>query len=304
MTKGWCMKRHELDYYGFSNEDGDGCLAVFVDYPDVKGVGDTYEEAEADAYERLELYLKAKEQGSMMTFEEGVAAYEAKEYAQAYSYFTEAAGTNPNAMVNLAFMHMKGTGCERSTEKAQGWFEKAAEEGNMHALNSLGIFYEKGMTGVVDASKSLEYYRKAADLGHVDAQAKTGMLLRQRGENADAMRYLITAAHNNNAQAQELITYVSNAELATKRNEAFHSLDAERQKALVENLIETKLKPTLAVDEGGIEMLNFIPGETPQIWLHYLGACSGCHLGSTSTAQLILDHFETMIDKNVVIYLM
>ncbi|MDX1296166.1 MAG: hypothetical protein R3302_07855, partial [Sulfurimonadaceae bacterium] len=49
------MKKLELDYYGFSNEDGDGCMAVFVDYPDIKGVGDTYEEAEAEAFEQLKM---------------------------------------------------------------------------------------------------------------------------------------------------------------------------------------------------------------------------------------------------------
>ncbi len=39
------MEKYLLDYYGFSNEDGDGCMAVFVDFPDVKGLGDTFEES-------------------------------------------------------------------------------------------------------------------------------------------------------------------------------------------------------------------------------------------------------------------
>jgi hypothetical protein len=184
------------------------------------------------------------------------------------------------------------------------WFSRAAEQGNIHACNSLALFYEKGLHGTVDADKALEYYRKAADLGHVDAQLKTGMLFREKGKIAEAMRYLITAAHNNNTQAQELITYVSNAELASERNEAFRALDAARQRALVEHLIETKIRPTLSSDGGGIELVNFLSGETPKIWLHYLGACSGCHLAPTSTADMLLDHFETLIDKNVVLYLM
>lgn len=41
-----------------------------------------------------------------------------------------------------------------------------------------------------------------------------------------------------------------------------------------------------------------------QVWLNYLGACSGCHLGSTSTADMLLQHFESLIDKNIVLYLM
>ena len=297
------MKDYEMDYYGFSNEDGDGCMAVFVDYPDVKGVGDTFEEAEADAYERLEIYLKQWRKG-MGSFNLAVKAYESKEYERAYGLFEDAIEDNSDAMVNLAFMHMKGNGCSPSQLKAKEWFEKAAEKGNAHALNSLGIFYEKGIGVSADEKTSFEYYRRAADAGHVDAQAKTGILYRQQGKNDKAMQYLIAAAHNDNAQAQEIITYVSNAELASKRNEAFHSLDESKQRTLIENLIETKIRPTLAVDGGGIELVNFVSGDTPQVWLTYLGACSGCHLGSTSTADMLLDHFETMIDKNVVLYLM
>ncbi len=238
------------------------------------------------------------------TFDRAVAAYESKQYSEAYGLFSEAAEANPNAMVNLALMHMKGAGCERSNETAAEWFEKAAGQGSTHALNSLGIFYEKGMHGIQDGDKALEYYKKAADLGHVDAQVKTGMLQRERGNNAEAMRYLITAAHNNNAQAQEIITYVSNAGVSEARNEPFRMLDAAQQQQLVEQMIETKIRPTLATDGGGIELINYVPGETPQVWLNYLGACSGCHLGSTSTADMLLDHFETLIDKNVVLYLM
>ena len=301
------MKRYELDYYGFSNEDGDGCMAVFVDFPDIKGVGDTYEEAETDAYEQLERYLKQKEKkmtATTETFDKAVEAYEAKAYADAYGLFEAAAAENPNAMVNLALMHMKGRGCPQSYETAKTWYERAAQQGSIHAMNSLAIFYEKGMAGPADGDKALEYYRMAADAGHVDAQAKTGMLFRERGKIADAMRYLIAAAHNNNAQAQGIITYVSNAATATERNEAFHGLDAARQRALVENLIETKIRPTLAVDGGGIELVNYVPGKIPQVWLNYQGTCSGCHLGSTSTADMLLNHFETMIDKNVILYLM
>lgn len=237
-------------------------------------------------------------------FDKAVSAYESKRYDEAYALFEAEAEANANAMVNLALMHMKGAGCPQSNAEAVRWFERAAEQGNIHALNSLGIFYEKGVHGITDAEKSLEYYQRAADLGHVEAQLKTGMRYRELGKIGEAMRYLITAAHNNNTQAQGIVTYVSNAELSTERNDAFRSLDAERQRILVEQLIETKIRPTLASDGGGIELVNFIPGETPQIWLRYLGACSGCHLAPTSTADMLLDHFETMIDKSVVLYLM
>ncbi|MBU0632350.1 SEL1-like repeat protein [bacterium] len=237
-------------------------------------------------------------------FNKAIQEFESKNYIGAYGLFQEAAAENPDAMVNIAIMHMQGRGCTQSYELAKSWFLKAAEHGNTKALHSLGIFYEKGMVGAIDEEKALEYYKKAADNGHVDSQAKTGLLYKIKGNVAESMRYLITAAYNDNKQAQEIITYVSNSAIATEKNEIFHALDVFKQKALVENLIETKIRPTLANDGGGIELVNYIPGDKPQIWLNYQGTCSGCHLGSTSTADMLLDHFETMIDKNVVLYLM
>ena len=299
------MKKYELDYIGFSNEDGDGCVALFVDFPDIKGIGDTFEEAEADAYERLEAYFRSQEQQKMTTFEAGVSAYESKHYKEAYDLFVDSAQKeDAGAMVNLGVMAMQGKGCARDIEAAKQWFGKAALQGSMHAMMSLAQIHEKGLDGTPDAKEALTWYKAAADIGHVDAQLKAGMLLRGKGERVEAMRYLITAAHNNNVQAQEIVTYVSNKALATQLNQPFRALSPEQQRYLVEQMIEEKIRPTLEADSGGVELLNYIPGETPQVWLNYLGACSGCHLGSTSTADMLLDRFEELIDKNVVLYLM
>jgi hypothetical protein len=251
--------------------------------------------------------MKTITKGATMSqlFQEGISAYASKAYPQAYHYFEEAANEkNPEAMVNLAVMHMKGVGCERDLHTAKEWFEKAAELDNTHAMMSLAHFYEKGMDGISDSDKALEYFRQAADKGVVDAQLKAGMLFREKGKIPKAMQYLIAAAHNNNAQAQEIITYVSNAGIDSSYNKMFRSLDETKQRTLIENMIDTKIRPTLEADSGGISLVNYVAGERPQIWLTYLGACSGCHLGSTSTADMLLDHFETLIDKNVVLYLM
>lgn len=299
------MQNYELDYLGFSNEDGDGCVAVFVDFPDVKGIGDTFEEAREDAYERLELYFKRQEKRMSTTFEQGVRAYESKQFNEAYSLFTDAASKdNANAMVNLAVMTMQGRGCARDIEGAKQWFVQAAEKGNKHAMMSLAQIMEKGLDGKADEAAALGFYRAAADRGHVDAQCKAGVILREKGEKVQAMQYLIAAAHNNNSQAQEIITYISNKDLAATLNQPFRSLPPEKQRLLVMQVIDQKIRPTLEADNGGVELLNYVPGETPQIWLNYLGACSGCHLGSTSTADMLLDAFEELIDKNVVLYLM
>ena len=240
----------------------------------------------------------------IVTFDRALEEFERKNYNGAYKLFEESATLDPKSMINLAIMHMKGQGCEKSISHAKEWFLKAAEHNNIQALSSLAIIYEKGMETEADSVKALEYYKRAADLGSVESQLKAGMLYKEQGKNLQAMRYLITAAHNNNSQAQEIVTYVSNASDENPLNYDFRSLDGLKQKELIDTLLDTKIRPTLAVDGGGIELLNYIPGDLPQVWLSYTGACSGCHLGSTSTADMLLDNFQTMIDKNVVLYLM
>lgn len=75
------------------------------------------------------------------------------------------------------------------------------------------------------------------------------------------------------------------------------------QKEKVEEIIQTQIAPILSSDGGGVELIHYVEGDTPEIWLRYLGACSGCHLGPTSTAGMILEQFENTIDKKIVIYL-
>ena len=138
-------------------------------------------------------------------------AFEAKENQKAYAIFEDAAAVNSDAMVNLAIMHMKGCGCEQSYTLAESWFEKAAKEGNAKAQYSLGMMYEKGLSGTVNEDKAFEYYKQSANGGHVDAQLKAGKLLKKKKKVAEAMRYLIAAAHNGSQQAQSVVTYVSNS---------------------------------------------------------------------------------------------
>lgn len=159
----------------------------------------------------------------------------------------------------------------------------------------------------MEAKKELDQFqacKSAADSGDANAQVQLGMYYRQNNKIYEGMEYLIKAAHNGNTQAQGIITYVSNASLAQESQSAFYTLSEEEQEQKVRELIKTKISPMLARDGGGIELINYISGANPQIWLSYVGACSGCHLGSTSTADMLLHQFEEMIDKNVILYLM
>lgn len=295
------MDELRTHYHYFSNEEGDGYEIYSCDFPDVKGSGDTYDEAMDDLRKNLKrIQEKGMEAQSLM--ESAIAAYDRKDYGVARSIWEPLSATNTDAMVNLGTMYVKGFGVARNISVAFTLFERAAAYGHETAAFYMGGMYENGIGVSADKAESIRYYTIAAEANMPTAQLKLGTLLRD--ENAlEAMTWMIRAAHAGEAQAHALVTYVSNMSQATDINVAFRMMDESSQRAKVEMVISENLTPTLASDGGGIELVNYIGGDTPEIWLRYLGACSGCNLGPTSTAGMILEQFEKVIDKKIVIYL-
>lgn len=293
------LKTH---YYFFGNQEGDGYEVYFDDYPDVKGFGDTYEDAHTDALENLEHYLKEQNMQNEPLMTQAIKAYDNKVYTKAYEIWDSLATSNADAMVNLGTLYVKGEGVSKNMAKAAELFDRAVKKGH-----ELGAFYLGGMhENGVGVAKNLEhahaYYEMAAGKGNVTAQVKLGILLQEKDTRA-AMYWLIQAAHNEDAQAQQMITFVSNAPTATVLNTKFRTLKESEQYNTLATVVKTKIAPALAKDEGGIEFVHYITGDVPEIWLRYTGACSGCHLGSTSTADMIINLLEEAVDKKIVLYL-
>jgi len=295
------MDNLRTHYHYFSNEEGDGYEIYSCDFPEVKGYGDTYDEAMSDLRRNLKRYEeKSMEAQSLM--ENAIAAYDRKDYTVAKSIWEGLVHTNTDAMVNLGTMYVKGFGVAKSISTAFTLFERAASMGHETAAFYLGGMYENGIGVTADKALSIRYYTVAAEANMPTAQLKLGILLRDE-DVLNSMKWMIRAAHAGEAQAHSLLTYVSNMSEATDINVGFRMMDESSQRAKVEMVIAENLAPTLASDGGGVELVNYVGGDTPEIWLRYLGACSGCHLGPTSTAGMILEQFENVIDKKIVIYL-
>jgi uncharacterized protein len=295
---------HELKthYYFFGNQEGDGYEVYFDAYPDVKGFGDTYDEAYQEALEHLKHYLKEQEMQTTPLMTQAIEAYDQHHYGKAFEIWSDLASSNTDAMVNLATLYVKGQGVSKNFAKAAELFDGAVQKGHELAAFYLGGMHENGVGVAKDLERAHGYYEFAAAQGNVTAMVKLGLMLQEK-DTTSAMYWLIQAAHAGDPQAQQFITYVSNAATATLVNSSFRTLDEASQRHMIQSVISAKIAPALAKDEGGIQLINYISGETPQIWLRYLGACSGCHLGSTSTADMIIGILEETIDKNIVLYL-
>ncbi|MDD3596130.1 NifU family protein [Sulfuricurvum sp.] len=299
------MEELHTHYHYFSNEEGDGYEIYSCEYPDVKGYGDTYEEAMDDMKRNLDRYLqriKGEKMEAESLMEQAIAAYDAKDFLKAKAIWESLSNTNTDAMVNLGTMYVKGFGVAKNIHEAFTLFDRAASQGHEVAAFYLGGMYENGIGTSPDAQKSIQYYTVAAEADMATAQLKLAILLRNE-DILNSMKWMIKAAHAGESQAQSLLTYVSNQVEASDINVAFRMMDESSQRAKVEMVISENLAPILASDGGGVELVNYVSGDTPEIWLRYLGACSGCHLGPTSTAGMILEQFENVIDKKIVIYL-
>ena len=133
--------------------------------------------------------------------------YPKKDYEQARAYY-EQSGDNPYAQIALGFLYYNGQGVEQDKEKGKELFQSVADQGVVEGyyglamvaeneedfetalghynkvveegseplyiacvMNSLGYMYETGEIVEQDGTKAIEWYTKAADLGHSEAQS-------------------------------------------------------------------------------------------------------------------------------------
>ena len=134
----------------------------------------------ADPAKAEELYRKASDGGSALgkqylfelgaeaQYRNGVKFLEGKDVEQDFKaallWFEKAAAQgNVPAMEQLGFMHERGLGCEVDIKSAKEWYEKAVEKGDAAAMVALGQMYFRGYDGIEkDYAKAGEYFKKAA----------------------------------------------------------------------------------------------------------------------------------------------
>lgn len=131
------MEELRTHYHYFSNEEGDGYEIYSCDFPDVKGFGETYEEAISD----LRVNLKRNEGKKMeeeTRMQQAIKAYDAKDFMSAKSIWESLSSSNSDAMVNLGTMYAKGFGVAKNISTAFSLFERAASLGHEVASFYLG----------------------------------------------------------------------------------------------------------------------------------------------------------------------
>jgi uncharacterized protein len=142
-------------------------------------------------------------------FNDGVAAYRARNYAQAYKQLAPIASQgNREAQHFVGLMYYAGQGIPQDYKQAMSWFKKAAEQGHADAQYTLGGMAYTGKGMRQDYAQAVSWFRKAAEQGHAEAQYLLGLMYLHHagGMPRDmVLAYVLwnLAAANGNADAAE-----------------------------------------------------------------------------------------------------
>ncbi len=120
-----------------------------------------------------------------------------------------AAGGSRVGMALMGVLYSRGFGVEVDAERAVEWFRKAAEQGHANAQYNLGVMYEEGLGVVEDDAQAAGWYRRAAANGDAHAQyALAGLYAEGRGlekDEAQAAVWHRKVAEHGDMRAQYLL---------------------------------------------------------------------------------------------------
>lgn len=109
--------------------------------------------------------------GNSDLFQQGVKAFDAKDYTTAFKIFSQLAGTDDlAAMRNVALMERQGLGTAKDPKAAIAMYRKAAEGGLATAAADLGEMLLEGEGGAPDPEDALPWLEAAAAADHPIAQ--------------------------------------------------------------------------------------------------------------------------------------
>jgi uncharacterized protein len=110
-------------------------------------------------------------------FEDGVAAYQRRDFAAALGFFWPLADQgDADAWTNLGVMYEKGQGVARDYRKAVRLYRLAAQQGRPNAQFNLGVMYYEGHGVAQDYGGAVRWFWLAAEQGNAAAQSNLGFM--------------------------------------------------------------------------------------------------------------------------------
>lgn len=105
------------------------------------------------------------------------------------------------AMFRLGIRYDQENG-ERDIVEAVKWYKKAAELGHRDAQHLLGVLYVTGDGVPLDFAEAEKWLLKSAEQGNIAAQHDLGLTLRKQQKYEDSLKWFLRAAEAGNVHAQ------------------------------------------------------------------------------------------------------
>jgi TPR repeat protein len=131
---------------------------------------------------------KAKRARAAEAFVKASAAWDGGKQRAALALFLVAARLGDDgAQINAGYLYDVGLGVKRNRAEAMRWYKRAYRRGNRSAASNIAtIFRDEG-----NVKRALSWFDRAIGLGDADANVEAArMLLREKGREAEATRYL------------------------------------------------------------------------------------------------------------------
>jgi uncharacterized protein len=152
------------------------------------------------------------------TFDSGVVAYDAGDYAKAYKIWSGIDDIDLGAMRNVAMMLRQGRGVAKDPKKAEDLYETAAEAGLPTAQADLADMLLKGEAGPPNPKRALPLLTAAAAANHPLAQYELAQMYETGTDglvpkDMDVARQLYTsAAGHGMKEAQDRLDQLAKTE--------------------------------------------------------------------------------------------
>jgi len=118
-----------------------------------------------------------REAANASQLDDAVAAYEAKHYPEAITLLMPLAKAgDAEAQFLMGRMTDKGLGTQLNHRKAADWYKRAAEHGHVRSLIAMGDLLSDDSIIFHDYEAAMEYYRQAADKGSADGAFKVSAM--------------------------------------------------------------------------------------------------------------------------------
>jgi TPR repeat protein len=143
-------------------------------------------------------------------YQEGVAAYQSKNYAEAMDKLLPIAKRgNVTASVYVARMYESGHGVAQDYNEARSWFAKAAAQGDEVAQYDLGRMNQNGLGAPPDYKQAFDWYMKSAAQGDSWAEYNLGFMYGTgqglTKDYSEALAWYLKAANHGKAMAQGMV---------------------------------------------------------------------------------------------------